>query len=76
VISCRLSPPPTKLDQRKLDTCASLTALQGKKEGMKKSKFSEAQMATALRQVETGAPIPEVTRVLGISESTYYVWRR
>ena len=35
---------------------------------MKKSKFSEEQIATALRQ--------EVTRKLGISEATYYVWRK
>lgn len=38
---------------------------------MKKSKFSEAQIATTLRQVEAGVPIPEVTRALGISEATY-----
>ena len=43
---------------------------------MKKSKFSEALIATALRKVEAGAPIPEVTRALGISEATYYVWRK
>ncbi|MGC3975632.1 MAG: IS3 family transposase [Nitrospira sp.] len=43
---------------------------------MKKSKFSEAQIATALRQVDAGAPIPEITRALGISEATYYVWRK
>ncbi|MGH8055660.1 MAG: IS3 family transposase [Candidatus Entotheonellia bacterium] len=43
---------------------------------MKKSKFSEEQIATALRQVDAGAPIPEVTRTLGISEATYYVWRK
>lgn len=43
---------------------------------MKKSKFSEGQIATALRQVDAGAPIPEITRSLGISEATYYVWRK
>ena len=43
---------------------------------MKRSKFSEGQMATALRQVDAGAPIPEVTRSMGISEATYYVWRK
>jgi putative transposase len=26
--------------------------------------------------VDAGAPIPEVTRGLGISEATYYVWRK
>ena len=43
---------------------------------MKKSKYSETQIATALRQVEAGAPIPEVTRSLGISEATSYHWRK
>jgi transposase-like protein len=42
---------------------------------LKKSKFTEAQVVTALRQVDAGAPIAEVTRALGISEATYYVWR-
>ena len=43
---------------------------------MKKSKYSEAQIATAFRQVEAGAPIAEVTRKLGVSEQTYYLWRK
>jgi len=40
---------------------------------MKKSRYSEEP---ALRQVEVGAPIPEVTRILGVSEATYYHWRK
>jgi putative transposase len=43
---------------------------------MKKSKFSEEQIAMALRQVEGGAPIPEVTRPLGISGATFSVWQK
>jgi len=43
---------------------------------MKKSKFSEEQIATAFRQVEAGTPVPEVTRALGMSEATYDVWRK
>ena len=44
---------------------------------MKTSKYSESQIATALRQVEAGAPIAEVTRrSLGVSEATYYHWRK
>lgn len=34
---------------------------------MKKNKYSEAQIAPALRQVDAEAPVPEVTRSLGIS---------
>ena len=41
---------------------------------MKKSKFSEGQIAPALRQIDAGVPVLEVTRKLGISEATYYVW--
>ena len=36
---------------------------------MKKGKCSEEQIATALRQVDAGAPVPEVTRTLWISEA-------
>jgi putative transposase len=43
---------------------------------MKKSRFSEEQIAMALRQVDAGAPIAEVTRALGVSEQTYYLWRK
>ena len=43
---------------------------------MKKSRFSEEQIAMALRQVDAGAPVVEVTRALGVSEQTYYLWRK
>lgn len=43
---------------------------------MKKSRYSEEHIATALRQVEAGAPIPEVTRSRGVSEATSYHWRK
>ena len=39
---------------------------------MKRSKFSEQQIAFILRQVEEGVPIGEVCRKVGISEQTYY----
>jgi putative transposase len=43
---------------------------------LKRLTFSEEQISTVLRQVDAGAPIPHVTRRLGISEATYYVWRK
>jgi putative transposase len=43
---------------------------------MKKSKVSEEQIATALRHVDAGAPVLEVTRKLGISEATFDVWKK
>ena len=42
---------------------------------MKRSKFSE-EVAFALRQAESGTPMKEVCRQLGVSEATFYVWRR
>jgi putative transposase len=43
---------------------------------MKKSRFSEEQIATTLRQVDAGVPVAEVTPALGISEQTYSLWRK
>ena len=43
---------------------------------MKKSKFSEEQIAYALRQAETGTRVAEVCRKLGISEQTFFRWKR
>ena len=43
---------------------------------MKKSNFSEAQIAFVLKQVEEGTSIGEVCRKAGISEATFYNWRK
>jgi len=43
---------------------------------MKKSKFTDAQIAFVLRQVEEGTAIGEVCRKAGISEATFYNWRK
>lgn len=43
---------------------------------MKKSKFTEEQIAFALRQSETGTSVEEVCRKLGISQATFYAWRK
>ncbi|MBA2293074.1 MAG: transposase [Gemmatimonadales bacterium] len=40
---------------------------------MKRSKFSEEQIAYALRQVESGTPAADVSRQLGVSEATIYL---
>ena len=37
---------------------------------MKKSKFTEEQIAFALRQAESGTTVAEVCRKMGISEAT------
>ncbi len=43
---------------------------------MKKSRFSEEQIAYALKQVELGMAVGEVCRKMGIAEATFYVWRK
>ena len=43
---------------------------------MKTSRFSEQQIAFVLRQAEEGTSVAEVCRKAGISEATYYVWRK
>ena len=39
---------------------------------MNKSHFTEQQIAFAFQQAETGTPVPEVCRKMGIAEATYY----
>ena len=43
---------------------------------MKKSRYSPEQIAFALRQAEGGTPVPEVCRKMGVSEQTYYRWKK
>ena len=43
---------------------------------MKRSKFSEAQIAFVLKQADDGTSVGEVCRMAAISEATYYNWRK
>ncbi len=43
---------------------------------MKKSKFTDEQIAFTLKQAEGGTPIVEITRRLGITEATFYRWKQ
>jgi putative transposase len=43
---------------------------------LKKSRFSDEQIAHALRQSEAGTPVAEITRKLGVSEATFYAWKK
>jgi putative transposase len=43
---------------------------------MRKSRFSEEQIAMALRQAEAGTQVEEICRKLGIAEGTFYRWKK
>ncbi len=43
---------------------------------MKRSKFTESQIVFALRQAEGGVKVDEVCRKMGISEATFYNWKK
>jgi len=42
---------------------------------MKRTRHSEAQITMALRQAESGVPVVEICRKLGIAEPTFYRWK-
>lgn len=42
---------------------------------MKKSRYSEEEIATALTQADSGTSLEEITRKMGISEATFYRWK-
>ncbi|KAA5546359.1 IS3 family transposase [Roseiconus nitratireducens] len=43
---------------------------------MKKSRFTNEQIAFALKQAESGTPVEEVCRKLGVSQPTFYRWKK
>ncbi|AHB04834.1 transposase [Pandoraea eparura] len=43
---------------------------------MKRSKYTEEQIAFALKQAEVGTTVAEVCRKMGISEATFYNWKK
>jgi putative transposase len=42
----------------------------------KKSRFAEEQITYALRQADSGVPVADVCRQLGVSEATFHIWKR
>jgi putative transposase len=43
---------------------------------MKRKRFTEEQIAFALRQAEAGTPVEEVCRKMGVSEPSFYRWKK
>ena len=53
-----------------------ILTLNGKEHDVKKSKYTEQQIAFALKQAELGTPVEEVCRKMGISDATFYNWKK
>jgi len=43
---------------------------------VRKSRFTEQQISFALKQAETGTPVAEVIRKMGVTEQTFYRWKK
>ncbi len=43
---------------------------------MKRKRYSDEQIAFALRQAERGTAVEEICRKLGVSEATFYRWKK
>jgi transposase-like protein len=43
---------------------------------MKRKRYTEEQIAFALRQAENGTSVAKIVRKLGITEQTFYRWRK
>lgn len=42
---------------------------------MKKSRYSDSQILSILKQAEAGTPVPELCREHGMSSASFYKWR-
>src|SRR4030095_1598166 len=62
--------------------CARLRSHQAQEAGatedrrVKTSRFRDEQIARALRQAEAGTPVGEICRKLGVSEQSFYRWKK
>ena len=43
---------------------------------MKKSRFTEEQIAFALKQQELGTAVDEICRKMGIAQATFFNWKK
>jgi putative transposase len=60
----------------KLEFSATFSWLGEERIRMKASRFTEAQKAFIVKQGEEGTPVAEICRKAGISQATYFNWRK
>lgn len=59
--------------------CASFPAIYtpgGVEGAVKKKRFSVEQIVAVLKQAEMGMPVADLIRQIGISEQTFYRWKK
>jgi putative transposase len=69
----------TRYDTRtiaRVSFSGKLPSREAKEFVVKRKRFAVEQIVAALKQVELGMPIADLTRRLGISEVTYYRWKK
>jgi len=59
-----------------LEFSATISRLGEERNHMKASKFSDAQKAFIIKQGEEGTPVAEICRKAGISQATYFNWKK
>ena len=67
---------PKKSKHFKLENRGNIHNLKNETLLMKKSKFTEAQIVFAIKQSEQGVRVDEICRKMGISEATFYNWKK
>src|ERR1051325_9235127 len=55
---------------------AASAVLDERSGSMKRSRFSEEQIVYAIRQAESGTPVGDLCRQLGVSDATFYAWKK
>jgi putative transposase len=84
---CRTGPPAgglppddwsawTRVKRTGYSRADEMPAEAGGGSKMRKSKFTDEQIAMALRQAEGGTPVAEICRKLQVTEATFYRWRK
>ena len=60
----------------RLEFSATISWLGKERRRMKASRFTDAQKAFIIKQGEEGTPVAEICRKAGISQATYFNWKK
>ena len=71
-----LTPPPNFGRLKTAGTVAFRQARKHARDAMRRSRFLEEQTAYALRLAESGTPVVDVCRQVGVSEATWSTWKK